>query len=247
MIRYAWTGGFAASVMLAANLLGHAPALRDNEDARLLKAVRKDVLEMARLIEEGKDVKPLAAKMKKQYEELNTIMQVYKPSNRRGGSFPAGPGDGIEVKLHIDAHGQALASLSAEKPQTLDLLQRDSAMLERTLKDAGLDLAGGLSFSLKGDGNQGQGRPAPDQMPRAAQFATTDSASASSIPASACPRRGPTRPTRPIRSRARPAVRPSARGNRMPLRRVTVRRGSRPLGQRGKAGLGLFDDVNRLH
>src|SRR5262249_31383274 len=58
----------------------------------------------------------------------------------------------IEVNLNVSTDGQAQAALSVEKPQTLDLLQRDASALERALRDSGLDLAGGLSFSLKGEG-----------------------------------------------------------------------------------------------
>jgi hypothetical protein len=73
----------------------------------------------------------------------------------------------IEIHLNMDSQGNAQAQLSADRPQTLDALQRDSGALERALKDAGLDLPGGLSFSLKGDGksaawrdsqNSGRGR-----------------------------------------------------------------------------------------
>ena len=58
----------------------------------------------------------------------------------------------IEVNLNVRSDGHAQAELSADKPQTLELLQKDASSLERALKDAGLNLAGGLAFSLKGDG-----------------------------------------------------------------------------------------------
>jgi flagellar hook-length control protein FliK len=58
----------------------------------------------------------------------------------------------VDVRLSVDATGKAQAHLTAEKPQTLELLQRDSQTLERSLKDSGLDLANnGLNFSLKGE------------------------------------------------------------------------------------------------
>lgn len=61
----------------------------------------------------------------------------------------------IHVRLSVDHVGAAQAHLSAENPQTLTLLQRDSHLLERALKDAGLNLAGGsLNFSLKGQDRQ---------------------------------------------------------------------------------------------
>lgn len=64
----------------------------------------------------------------------------------------------IDVRLDVNTDGRAQAQLSADKPQTLDLLQRDHRTLERALKDAGLDL-GSMSFSLKGD----ERRSAPNE------------------------------------------------------------------------------------
>ena len=61
----------------------------------------------------------------------------------------------IEVSLSVNATGHAQAEITADKPQTLDLLQRDAPALERALKDAGLNLAGGFAFSLKGEGKPG--------------------------------------------------------------------------------------------
>jgi hypothetical protein len=58
----------------------------------------------------------------------------------------------IEVNLNLTSHGHAQAALAVDKPQTLELLQRDASTLERTLKEAGVDLGGNLSFSLKGEG-----------------------------------------------------------------------------------------------
>ena len=58
----------------------------------------------------------------------------------------------------MDDAGKAQAILSVEKPQTLELLQKDQGHLERALKDAGLDLSqNGLSFSLKGQQQQQAG------------------------------------------------------------------------------------------
>jgi flagellar hook-length control protein FliK len=73
----------------------------------------------------------------------------------------------IDVHLFVDQSGRAQAHLSADKPHTLALLQRDSAELQRGLKDAGLDLSNsGLNFSLKG---QEQQNGAPQFMPRPRQ------------------------------------------------------------------------------
>lgn len=73
----------------------------------------------------------------------------------------------IDVHLFVDQSGRAQAHLSADKPHTLELLQRDSAELRRGLKDAGLDLSNsGLNFSLKG---QEQRDGTPHFMPRSRQ------------------------------------------------------------------------------
>ena len=71
----------------------------------------------------------------------------------------------VDVRLSIDATGKASAHLSADQPQTLDLLQKDSASLTRALRDAGLNMSqDGLNFSLRQqagghDGGQAGGQP----------------------------------------------------------------------------------------
>lgn len=69
----------------------------------------------------------------------------------------------IEVKLEVGADGQVSAQVRAERPETLELLQRDARGLERALQDAGLSTgSGSLSFGLRGenrpDGQAAQGR-----------------------------------------------------------------------------------------
>ncbi len=56
----------------------------------------------------------------------------------------------IDVKLEIGKDGRITANLSVERPETLDLLQRDARALERALVDSGLNAdKGSLNFSLK--------------------------------------------------------------------------------------------------
>jgi hypothetical protein len=56
----------------------------------------------------------------------------------------------VQVHLSMDDNGRAQASLVVDKPQTLELLQRDASSLNRALTDAGLDLSNnGLNFSLR--------------------------------------------------------------------------------------------------
>ena len=51
--------------------------------------------------------------------------------------------------------GRAVAIVSAERPETLDLLQRDAAGLRQALQDAGLSTdSNSLSFNLRGEGSK---------------------------------------------------------------------------------------------
>ena len=56
----------------------------------------------------------------------------------------------IEVRLDVDRNGHVTSRLIADRQDTLDLLRRDSAGLERALQDAGLKTSdNGLQFSLR--------------------------------------------------------------------------------------------------
>jgi len=56
----------------------------------------------------------------------------------------------IEVRLNIDRDGNVTSRLIADRPETLDLLRRDSSGLERALQDAGLKTSdNGMQFSLR--------------------------------------------------------------------------------------------------
>jgi flagellar hook-length control protein FliK len=57
----------------------------------------------------------------------------------------------VEVRMEISAEGKLTAVIAVERPETLDLLQRDARALERSLEEAGLKTGNNsLSFSLKG-------------------------------------------------------------------------------------------------
>jgi flagellar hook-length control protein FliK len=71
----------------------------------------------------------------------------------------------VDVRLSIDASGKTQAHMTADQPQTLDLLKKDAPTLTQALRDAGLDVSqGGLNFSLRGqdrqndDGSNGAGQ-----------------------------------------------------------------------------------------
>ncbi len=60
----------------------------------------------------------------------------------------------ISVDLEIGPDNRLSAVIAADRPETLDLMQRDARALERALNDAGLKTdSGSLSFNLRGDGS----------------------------------------------------------------------------------------------
>lgn len=62
----------------------------------------------------------------------------------------------LEISLSVADDGRIHAALRAERPETLDMLQRDARQLETQLRQAGLDVnSNSLSFSLsQGNGQQ---------------------------------------------------------------------------------------------
>lgn len=69
----------------------------------------------------------------------------------------------IDVKLDFGPDGRVQAVFAAERPQTMELLQRDARDLERALQDAGLRAdSGSLSFNLRGEARDGQGEQTPN-------------------------------------------------------------------------------------
>ncbi|WP_343559820.1 flagellar hook-length control protein FliK [Kiloniella sp. b19] len=61
----------------------------------------------------------------------------------------------VEIKLETNDQGLTRALVVAERPETLDLLQRDARALEKALQESGLKTDGGsLNFSLQQDNQQ---------------------------------------------------------------------------------------------
>lgn len=61
----------------------------------------------------------------------------------------------IEVRLDIAHDGRVHATITTDRPDTLDLMQRDTRALERALQEAGLQTdTGSLSFNLRGHNQQ---------------------------------------------------------------------------------------------
>ena len=62
----------------------------------------------------------------------------------------------IEIQLELSHDGRITAVVTAEKAETLDLLQRDARGLERALQEAGLRTnSDSLNFNLRGEGRDG--------------------------------------------------------------------------------------------
>ena len=60
----------------------------------------------------------------------------------------------VEIRLDVAQDGRVSAMITAERPETLDLLQRDARALQSALQDAGLQTnSNSLSFALKGQNN----------------------------------------------------------------------------------------------
>ncbi len=77
----------------------------------------------------------------------------------------------VEVQMDVAKDGRVTAVISADRSETLDLLQRDARALQNALNDAGLRTdSDSLSFNLKGqnhaqrDGDGSAGQPGSDDV-----------------------------------------------------------------------------------
>lgn len=62
----------------------------------------------------------------------------------------------LEIRMQINRAGHADVMIQVERPQTLELLQKDARLLQQALHDAGMSADGGsLSFNLRGENNSG--------------------------------------------------------------------------------------------
>lgn len=109
----------------------------------------------------------VAATMKKEAstgEAKNITLQLDPPELGR-----------VEIKMSFGKDKAIKAILTAEKPETFMMLQRDAHILERALQDAGLDAgAGSLSFELAQDNQDFQQNGGHDGSRNAANSAGGD-------------------------------------------------------------------------
>jgi len=92
-----------ALLALGMFLLGAKPAVADDEDDKQIKAAQKDILDLAKDIENNKvtdkQAAERAAAIRKKYSDLNHVMTGFKPRARKGIGYGA-KGEGIEIKLN---------------------------------------------------------------------------------------------------------------------------------------------------
>jgi len=91
----------------------------------------------------------------------------------------------IEVRLNVDKDGHVTSRLIADRSDTLDLLRRDSAGLERALQDAGLKTSdNGMQFSLRDQsgGQQQQQQQSANRSTLVVQDDTLPAIDATQIP-----------------------------------------------------------------
>jgi flagellar hook-length control protein FliK len=95
----------------------------------------------------------------------------------------------IDVRLDLGHGGRATATLTADRPETLALLTRDSRALEQMLSDAGVRTdSGSLNFALRdqsgrsGQQDQQDNTPLPKEAPESSDTKTVSVVTASLEP-----------------------------------------------------------------
>ncbi len=82
----------------------------------------------------------------------------------------------IDVRLDVDRDGQVTSHVTADRADTLALLQSQQPQLERALEQAGLKTAdNGLQFTLRDQSFAGQNNGGGGSQPRVAQLVIPDS------------------------------------------------------------------------
>lgn len=128
MIRF--FGGLALALAV---LVVSGSARAFDEDT---KKAQKDILDLTKKIEGGaKSVSEDAVKIKKKYEDLNTIMHAYKPSTKGGiGYGPKGAGDGIEQAIISLGKRANEATVKKMKDDLIKMANVNIAIAEITME-----------------------------------------------------------------------------------------------------------------
>jgi len=114
--------------LILGSALAPGLAFQPKDEDKELKAARKDVLDIAGQIEAGKKVDTAA--IRKKYDDLDLIMNVYKPRIRSSGGKP-GSIDGVEAKIMHMAKRELLpTALRKEKYELIKMAYVNIAVAE---------------------------------------------------------------------------------------------------------------------
>jgi cytochrome c556 len=118
-------------IVLAAVALGAVSRADDDEE---VKAAQKDVLALAKDVAAGKatdrDIAKKAGRIARKYEELHTVMHVYKPK-AKGGIGYGKDGAGIELKIiGLGKRRLTAAALAKEKDELVKMADINIAVAE---------------------------------------------------------------------------------------------------------------------
>ncbi|MBY0229321.1 MAG: cytochrome c [Gemmataceae bacterium] len=107
-------GGLALIAAIA--LSAHAAYRADDDDEKKkVKEAQKAIVDLAEALEAGKDPKDAVAAIRKKYDDLLTVMHVYKTREKGGyGVGPKGKSDGIELKI-VDMGKRAPSKATLDK------------------------------------------------------------------------------------------------------------------------------------
>src|SRR5262249_8869110 len=112
-------------------------AADDDED---IKKARKDVLDVVKDVEGGKDVTKKVDAIRKKYEDLENLMKVYKPRDAGGIGFGAvrPKADGIEFKINnLGTRKLSSGALAKEQKELVKMAYLNLAMSKITQKFVG--------------------------------------------------------------------------------------------------------------
>lgn len=143
---------YAACLGLALFALAGPTAAQDkdkkvDDEDKEIKEAQKDVLDLTKDVSaakpDAKAIEAKAGKIKKKYEELNTVMHIYKPKDK-GGIGYGKAGEGIELKIiGLGKRALAPAALTKEKDELVKLANINIAMAAITKHYAPTKTKGG--------------------------------------------------------------------------------------------------------
>jgi hypothetical protein len=135
MSRYARALAGGTVVALGVWLLATAGVgAYGDDEKKQIAAAQKDVVDLAKDIEAGNNGEAKAAAVQKKYDELNTVMQIYKPRAKGGlGIGPPSKGDGIELKIiNMGKRAMSPATLRKESGELIKMAYINIAMSKIT-------------------------------------------------------------------------------------------------------------------